>query len=140
MKTQADKKAYMRAYYLAHPEKWTKHRKGPQRIKRSEEELREAKRIRQQRWRDRHPGKGTIAGRMARGAPEPTRPCPIACECCGGPPNGGQGLNLDHCHKTNTFRGWLCMRCNTAIGKLGDDLMGAWKALNYLSRADSTAG
>ena len=39
---------------------------------------------------------------------------------------------MDHCHKTEKFRGWLCKNCNMAIGKLGDDLDGVMNAVNYL--------
>jgi hypothetical protein len=28
------------------------------------------------------------------------------------------GLDLDHCHDTGRFRGWLCYSCNGAIGKI----------------------
>jgi hypothetical protein len=28
------------------------------------------------------------------------------------------GLDLDHCHFTGRFRGWLCYGCNNAIGKV----------------------
>jgi hypothetical protein len=54
---------------------------------------------------------------------------PEFCECCGRVP---QKWVLDHNHLTNEFRGWLCDRCNTGIGKLGDNIDGIVKALNYL--------
>lgn len=66
--------------------------------------------------------------------PAPTRPIPTACECCGGPPVPN-AFHLDHCHVTNEFRGWLCMKCNTGIAKLGDDLAGVLLAVDYLRRA-----
>lgn len=31
------------------------------------------------------------------------------------------GLGIDHCHKTGRVRSFLCTRCNTALGMLGDD-------------------
>jgi hypothetical protein len=50
-----------------------------------------------------------------------------SCEC-----TSGRKLSADHCHKTGVFRGLLCTKCNTAIGKLNDDALLVEKALNYL--------
>lgn len=61
----------------------------------------------------------------------PTRPQPDACECCG-ERRGAKRLHVDHCHKTKAFRGWVCLKCNTGIGKLGDSLEGLLKAVAYL--------
>lgn len=71
------------------------------------------------------------------GYPEPTRPMPDACECCGKKETakGRVNLNLDHCHVTGAFRGWLCSKCNLGIGKLGDSIEAVSKALSYLKRA-----
>jgi hypothetical protein len=70
------------------------------------------------------------------GIPEATRPCPDRCE------NEGcrnidtkRPLMRDHDHKTGTFRGWICSACNTAIGKLGDDIEGLKAAIRYLEKA-----
>ena len=41
---------------------------------------------------------------------------------------------LDHCHDTNTFRGWLCHMCNRALGCFGDDIDRLSKAIVYLKR------
>ena len=49
-----------------------------------------------------------------------TPPRPAVCEVCGDPPSAKKALCLDHEHLTGTFRGWLCHRCNTAIGLLRD--------------------
>jgi len=61
----------------------------------------------------------------------PTRPEPPTCECC-------KELvvrpRLDHDHEDDTFRGWLCNRCNTGIGLLGDTLEGVILAMTYLVR------
>ena len=54
---------------------------------------------------------------------------PEYCECCGNIP---RKWCLDHDHKTDKFRGWLCDKCNTGIGKLGDDLKGVKMAVKYL--------
>jgi hypothetical protein len=56
---------------------------------------------------------------------------PSACECCGEIP---YKWCLDHDHQTNEFRGWLCDKCNTGIGKLGDNLDGLHKAVIYLQK------
>lgn len=69
------------------------------------------------------------------GYPEPTRPTPDLCECCGNPQTH-KAMCLDHCHVTNKFRGWLCDGCNTSIGKLGDNLEGLQRAIEYLKRAE----
>ena len=66
--------------------------------------------------------------------PSPTRPCPDNCEMCGGPPTK-RALHLDHDHDTGKFRGWLCHRCNTNLGRFGDSEAGLLKALEYLRRA-----
>jgi hypothetical protein len=87
------------------------------------EKARESVRIasRNRRW-----GKG--------GVKNPTRPMPMNCECCGAP-RSGKRLHLDHCHQTKAFRGWLCFKCNSAIGQLGDSAEGVSKALAYLKRS-----
>lgn len=74
--------------------------------------------------------------RATRGIPEPSRPRPEYCECCGGKPLY-RGLHVDHCHVTGTFRGWLCGKCNRGIGLLGDSLEIVIKAAEYLRRSTS---
>lgn len=76
-----------------------------------------------------------------RGTPDPTRPMPTACECCGKVEitirkGALLCLHLDHCHGSNKFRGWLCNACNLGIGKLGDTVESLERALAYLRRAD----
>jgi len=74
--------------------------------------------------------------RAVQGLPQPTRAEPSACECCGRPPRK-HSLCVDHCHETGRFRGWLCGMCNTAIGKLGDNVAGLETAIAYLKRAEA---
>jgi hypothetical protein len=71
------------------------------------------------------------------GLPTPTRETPRRCECCGGP-GGKLAMALDHCHSTGAFRGWLCGKCNCAIGKLGDNEEGLQRALAYLQTFRTT--
>ena len=46
-------------------------------------------------------------------------------------------LCIDHCHDTNRIRGLLCFDCNTSLGKLGDNVEGLTKALEYLIIAEA---
>lgn len=59
----------------------------------------------------------------------PTKP--EVCECCGKVP---EKWCLDHDHQTHEFRGWICDKCNTGIGKLGDNLDGLYNAVKYLQK------
>lgn len=45
-----------------------------------------------------------------------------------------QNWVLDHCHDTQTFRGWLCHHCNTGLGAFKDSLERIEKAVMYLKR------
>ena len=56
------------------------------------------------------------------------------CECCGIKPEKHDKLQLDHCHTTDKFRGWLCRSCNLGLGQLGDNLKGIENALAYLRK------
>ena len=65
--------------------------------------------------------------------PEPTRPEPEFCECCGKPPGGKyKHLCLDHDHKTGKFRGWLCHSCNLTLGKICDSIPVLENLIRYL--------
>jgi Autographiviridae endonuclease VII len=55
------------------------------------------------------------------------------CAICGEQP-GERRLAIDHNHETGIVRGLLCMKCNTALGSLGDDVAGVQRALSYLER------
>tara|TARA_R110000803_G_scaffold126370_1_gene193832 strand:- start:209 stop:622 length:414 start_codon:yes stop_codon:yes gene_type:complete len=39
------------------------------------------------------------------------------CECCG---ITNEKIQLDHCHETNKFRGFICRSCNMTLGNNGD--------------------
>ena len=114
-----------RAYARAH------HQKHKDRHNAERRELRKKNPERVAQWDKKN-------ARRKRGQIEqPTRPKPTHCECCGRlPTNCGAGKNVlveDHCHETGKFRGWLCNRCNTGIGQLGDTHEGVLKALEYLA-------
>lgn len=47
--------------------------------------------------------------------------------------HGSVETHLDHCHKTNRFRGFLCYRCNMALGKFGDDPERLIRAAKYIT-------
>jgi hypothetical protein len=55
------------------------------------------------------------------------------CDCCG---KTDEKLQWDHCHVTHEHRGWLCHNCNTGLGKLGDNIEGVLRALDYLGRVN----
>jgi len=39
---------------------------------------------------------------------------------------------LDHCHESETFRGWLCHKCNRSLGGFDDDTEMLKRAMKYL--------
>lgn len=71
-----------------------------------------------------------------RGKPTPTRRAPVNCEACGKEfIETKKGACLDHDHVTGKFRGWLCQKCNTALGMVGDCAEGVRRLLSYLEAA-----
>lgn len=63
---------------------------------------------------------------------EAGRPPPEHCECCG----RRAKLIFDHDHASGAFRGWICAKCNTGIGLLGDSIKGLRIALLYLQKVE----
>lgn len=49
-----------------------------------------------------------------------------------------RSLAIDHCHSTGLVRGLLCGSCNTAIGRLGDNVEGLKRATAYLEKFEET--
>ena len=46
----------------------------------------------------------------------------------------GNSWCLDHDHKTKKFRGWLCHKCNRALGNFDDDIELLKKAIEYIKK------
>lgn len=70
------------------------------------------------------------------GLPAPTRPVPPVCESCARA-SPKLALNLDHCHVSGKFRGWLCAACNRGLGLLGDTEQALLNALAYVRRSQA---
>jgi len=61
------------------------------------------------------------------------RKMPESCEVCSNlGKNFQKGLHYDHNHKTGNFRGWICFKCNVALGMVGDNISVLEKLINYL--------
>lgn len=58
---------------------------------------------------------------------------PERCEICNTfAKDFKKGLCFDHNHKTGKFRGWICLRCNFAIGLVKEDTDVLKKIIKYL--------
>ncbi len=58
------------------------------------------------------------------------------CEICGCfGKDSLRGLCYDHDHKTGKFRGWICMRCNTAIGLVKENTETLMAMREYLIKS-----
>jgi len=60
------------------------------------------------------------------------------CECCERPIVKYNDFQLDHDHINNCFRGWICRKCNTGMGNLGDTEESLIRALKYLRKNKRT--
>ena len=69
--------------------------------------------------------------RIRRGLINEAGPVTAACEGCG----SSDKLLMDHCHTSGKFRGWLCTRCNMAIGILHDNINALRKLADYLENS-----
>lgn len=65
---------------------------------------------------------------------EAGRPRPLVCELCSKPNQIDKPIYWDHCHATGSFRGWICHRCNTILGKVDDSPDLLRKMADYLER------
>lgn len=54
------------------------------------------------------------------------------CHLCCDELRADRSTVIDHCHATGRIRGLLCNRCNTGLGRLGDNEAGLLRALAYV--------
>lgn len=66
--------------------------------------------------------------------PVPSKEKPYKCDSCSKDIITTKTLQLDHCHHTGKFRGWLCKECNISLGNLGDSIEGLFKTIKYLNK------
>lgn len=52
--------------------------------------------------------------------------------------DGTWGWQCDHDHHTLRFRGWLCKKCNTGLGAIGDTKESILNALAYITRHEQS--
>lgn len=71
------------------------------------------------------------------------RPRASTCELCGGTTvRSGHSLPTvwDHDHATGAFRGWLCDRCNRALGQVKDDPALLRAMADYIEQGGTGSG
>jgi hypothetical protein len=107
--------ARRRAQYKANPPSYS-------------EQQRERRRTAVRKWME----KNQTAWQLRRREKKAGRPRPQACDICGQRNGRHGGIMFDHDHKTGTFRGWLCHRCNTVLGFVNDDPALLQKLIDYL--------
>jgi len=57
------------------------------------------------------------------------------CDICGTTEDvTGKAMAVDHCHETNTFRGFLCHTCNTGLGWFGESADRLATASDYVRK------
>jgi recombinational DNA repair protein (RecF pathway) len=56
------------------------------------------------------------------------------CQICGERNRSGKKLSIDHDHKSGSFRGFLCARCNLGIGFFNDSPALLESASKYLEQ------
>ncbi|PRY38416.1 recombination endonuclease VII [Spirosoma oryzae] len=58
------------------------------------------------------------------------------CRICGTHEDlEGKSLAVDHCHSSGKIRGLLCSNCNTALGKVRDNVVILHSMIHYLQAA-----
>lgn len=116
---------------------WNKGKKTPKKIKdkiskRTKEEMTKVPKEKLSFWKGVYKGgvssliyKEKLAGRKK----------PGFCEVCGISRNElKKDLCFDHDHKTGKFRGWICHRCNVALGMVKDKVEILELLIKYLKK------
>lgn len=100
------------------------------------DKIRESDKLAKARWRTQNPEKQKERMRRYNERQEALkeqlagRPRPTECDLCGTLAIGQ--ICFDHCHQTNSFRGWLCDRCNKVLGLVKDSPELLTKMSGYL--------
>jgi hypothetical protein len=68
--------------------------------------------------------------------PVPSLQNPYKCDCCKKDIITTRTVQLDHCHETGLFRGWLCKECNISMGNLGDNISGMMRVIKYMNKTE----
>lgn len=68
--------------------------------------------------------------------PTPSVDKPYRCDCCDKNIFTTKTIQLDHCHETGLFRGWLCKECNISMGNLGDNILGIMRVVRYMNKTE----
>lgn len=83
-------------------------------------------------WQAANPERVRANGRKRNGVVDPPGEMRAGlCEICDRPQ---AKLYLDHDHETGIVRGWLCLTCNTGLGKFQDSVSELQKAIDYLKK------
>jgi ribosomal protein S27AE len=99
------------------------------------ERNRELKREHVRKWRERNPNYGS-AKRISAQEALAGRPKSQFCELCGEAGN----IVFDHSHQSGRFRGWLCGKCNSALGFAKDDPLLLQRMADYVRRHEHHIG
>ena len=68
------------------------------------------------------------------GYPDEDYECPICGKKQEGKSRNGKAWAVDHCHKTDKVRGYLCPTCNSGMGLLNDDINLLEKSIEWLRK------
>lgn len=143
MRTKEDIILYQKKYREAHKENNREYareyrKKYPERIKEMGEKWRNNNRQKltedSRIYKKLHPDKVAISKAKSRKIIlekielSVSRKKPDKCEIC----NRGGRICFDHDHKNGKFRGWICYRCNLALGLMEDNVHLLKKLIKYL--------